>query len=169
MDGDARSDCSPFYRGCADDVDVGTLAAPFRRLSLQTRRRFLSHYRRYPRRVWVERGGARPIICRICSAAISLSCATATSCRAMASWSTGKDLCAKTGSLANKAWSQRRRAENCTRPSRLDDGELRMQLAAMGDDTVAARLAAWYARIFADAGQVRPKNLPTRPRCRRSS
>ena len=120
----------------------------------QSERRFLARFRRCPRQVWVERGGAQtevnlwdlqpdePIILRPGDTVPGDGVVDSGEGGVEESWISGVP-----GVVAKRA------GDALFASSRLVEGELRMQVAAIGERTAATRLANWYARAFAQPHQ----------------
>ena len=116
----------------------------------QSERRFLSRFRRSPRQVWVERGGAQtevnlwdlqpdePIILRPGDTVPGDGVVESGEGGVEESWISGAP-----GVVAKRA------GDALFASSRMVEGELRMQMEAIGEHTAAARLANWYAHAFA--------------------
>jgi len=118
-------------------------------LSGRTQRRFLSHYRRYPRRVWVDRGSAQAEVAigdLRQGDLIVLRHGDTVPCDGLVVDGTGT--VRENWITGGQHAASKRSGEMLYASSRLTGGELRMRLTATGGDTVAARLASWYAQVF---------------------
>ena len=128
--------------------------AAVRKRKRLSERRFLARFRRSPRQVWVERGGAQTeitlwdlqpgelIILRPGDTVPGDGVVEAGEGVVEESWISGEP-----GVLAKRA------GDPLFASSRMVEGELRMRLEAIGPHTAAARLGDWYARVFAQPHQ----------------
>ena len=121
------------------------------RLRREVQRQFLARYRRYPRRVWVERGGAgaqveiplsdleqgEVIVLRHGDIIPGDGVVVGGKGGVRESWITGVEGEVKKG-VRDHVYAS---CEVC-------DGELRVRMEAMGAQTLAAQLAEWFEKSF---------------------
>ena len=119
------------------------------RLRQESQRKFLARYRRYPRRVWVERTGVQvevgladlhsgeTVVLRHGDIVPGDGVVTGGRGLVMESWITGEE-----GAVVKKS------KDAVYASSQILEGEIHMQIVAIGGKTVAANLANWFEQVF---------------------